>query len=293
MKSKLAGALLMLFIFVLSGCSPREEQLPDTYVDGSDYQYMYTREASNFPNFQKGDNGYYLLWNDFIYFFDEEDELIVPLCSKPDCLHDKETAQEKRESCNAYASTFTSTGLAYCNGDLYYVDTDNSSHFPTLYQYMSDGSGRKKLYEWTEEGFMPTQWIVHRDVLYYTLQSYYTDEEEIDQFLAFYALPLTGKDRLKPEQIYFPEEEGMETIVLGNPVAYGNYVYFLEAGNQKKGDEQVSSYIKTHVYNIQTGKISEIRVPGQKWNSGRIKSFFYYMTLKRGILAKDFIISRI
>ena len=55
----------------------------------------------------------------------------------------------------------------------------------------------------------------------------------------------------------------METIVLGNPVAYGNYVYFLEAGNQKKGDEQVSSYIKTHVYNIQTGKISEIRVPGQ------------------------------
>ena len=283
----------MLFIFVLSGCSPREEQLPDTYVDGSDYQYMYTREASNFPNFQKGDNGYYLLWNDFIYFFDEEDELIVPLCSKPDCLHDKETAQEKRESCNAYASTFTSTGLAYCNGDLYYVDTDNSSHFPTLYQYMSDGSGRKKLYEWTEEGFMPTQWIVHRDVLYYTLQSYYTDEEEIDQFLAFYALPLTGKDRLKPEQIYFPEEEGMETIVLGNPVAYGNYVYFLEAGNQKKGDEQVSSYIKTHVYNIQTGKISEIRVPGQKWNSGRIKSFFYYMTLKRGILAKDFIISRI
>ena len=75
MKSKLAGALLMLFIFVLSGCSPREEQLPDTYVDGSDYQYMYTRDASNFPNFQKGDNGYYLLWNDFIYFFDEEDEL--------------------------------------------------------------------------------------------------------------------------------------------------------------------------------------------------------------------------
>ena len=78
MKSKKIGMLVVILAFVFSGCSSECEQLPDTYVEGSDFQYMYTREASNFPNFQKGDNGYYLLWNDFIYFFDEEDELIVP-----------------------------------------------------------------------------------------------------------------------------------------------------------------------------------------------------------------------
>lgn len=267
MKSKIIGSLIMLLIFVLSGCSTQEEQLPDSYVDGSDYQYMYARNSPS-SAFQKGEKGYYMLWNNFIYFFNEEDEMIVPLCSKPDCLHDKETDQEKQEACNAYASTVTGNGLAYCNGNLYYLDADISMKNPALYRFASDGSSKEKLYEWDEDGRMPTQWIVHRDVLYYTIESYYTGDDDIEEFLAFYALPLTGRDRLKPKQIYVPEEEGVDVIILGNPSAYGNYVYFTAVGNREGWDESEENdidyiYRKTFVYDIQSEEISEITVPGQ------------------------------
>ena len=266
MKSKIVGTLIMLLIFVLSGCSTQEEQLPDTYVEGSDYQYMYAGNGS-FPIFQKGEAGYYLLWDNFIYFFDDEEEKIIPLCSRPDCLHDKETDQEKREACNAYASTFGDTGLSYCNGNIYYINEDISTT-PALYQFAADGSGKEMLYEWDEAGVMPEQWIVHRDVLYYTIESYYTDEDDIEEFLALYALPLTGRDRLKPKQIYVPEEEGVEVVTLGNPVAYGNYVYFTVVGNRDGWDEPGVNeaeyvYTKTFVYDIQEEEVREITVPGQ------------------------------
>lgn len=265
MRKKIACALFIAFIFSVLGCSAIEEQLPDTYVEGSDYQYMYTRSGP-FPIFQKGKDGYYLLWNNHIYFYDEESQMIVPLCSKPDCLHDKETDQTKREACYAYASTDTGNGLAYCNENLYYIDSDyytSSTSRPTLYRFAPDGSSKEKLYEWKDKANIPSQWLVHRDVLYYTVQSYYTEDDNINEYLAFYALPLTGKDKLKPKQIYIPEEEGVDIVILGNPTAYGNYVYFTTVGNYVYEDKKGNSSTKTFVYNIQTEEIDEITVPGQ------------------------------
>ena len=138
----------------------------------------------------------------------------------------------------------------------------------SLYQYAPDGSSKEKLYEWKDEGLMPTQWIVHRDVLYYTIESYYTGENDIEEYLAFYALPLKGRDRLKPKQIYIPEEEGVDVFILGNPAAYGEHVYFTVVGNRDGWDESMENdldyiYTKTFVYDIGTEEVKEITVPGQ------------------------------
>ena len=94
--------------------------------------------------------------------------------AKRTVLHDKETDQEKLESCNAYAGTNYDTGLAYCNGYLYYIDPDFNQANPTLYRFAADGSMKEKLYEWDDDDIAIQQWIVHRDVLYYMVQSFST-----------------------------------------------------------------------------------------------------------------------
>lgn len=258
---------LLILASCISGCSPENEPLPDTYVEGSDHQYMYMGGFDFYPNFQKGEQGYYFRYNNFIYFFDDKEETIVPLCSKADCLHDKETDQEKLESCNAYAGTNYDTGLAYCNGYLYYIDPDFTQANPTLYRFAADGSMKEKLYEWDDDDIAIQQWIVHRDVLYYMVQSFSTGEEDVGQFNAVYALPLTGRSRLKPIQIYTPED-GIEVFTLGNPTAYGNYMYFTLMGNLEGWDGsdetwQEYDYTKTFVYDIRAEELRELRIPGQ------------------------------
>lgn len=265
--------------------------LPDTYIEGSDHQYM-RMGISFFPYFQKGEEGYYFKYNDFIYALDDIKEEILPLCSRENCLHDKETDSRKREKCNACIPGMDASGLAYCNGWLYYLDPGELKTSPTLYRIHTDGAGKEELYRWQEKGTGINQWIVHRDVLYYMTQTFNEGKENAKDSFAAYAMPLSGSGQFTPKQIYQSPDEGVEVVILGNPTAYGNHVYFTCLGNLEGYDSPADDWIdykysKVFEYNILTEETSEICLPDNApgtsdiqiqtfWNDRLIFSLFDY-----------------
>ena len=89
--------LIIVNLIFLTGCA--NKAMPDTYVENYDYQYRQWSDSIAFPKVQQGsDNIVYIYKNGFIYYMEEGNDVLVPLCNKVDCLHDRETgsAENKR-----------------------------------------------------------------------------------------------------------------------------------------------------------------------------------------------------
>lgn len=252
--------IMFLACLCLTGCGG---SLPDTYQEGSDYQYM---EKYVFTSFhQKGEGTEYFAYNGFIYYMDGATENILPLCGKADCLHDKEMDEEQKQKCNAYMETEADdAGIAYCNGYLYYVDTSIDSP-PALYRLSADGMEKEQVYEW-KDNITIEQWIVHRDVFYFAEHSYLANSGGTEERYNLKALPLNGKNIKKPETVY-AVDENLDVFTLAHPVAYGNFLYFIVHGRIKTEDEVTDDnymdyqFLKTFIYDIKKETVSELALP--------------------------------
>ena len=231
LMKKYKNILLVLLCFILAGCS---KSLPDTYQEGSDYQYMEKKTFSAYH--QTGEDVHYFAHGHYIYYMDRESKIILPLCGKADCLHDKETDSEKKQNCNAYMETESAdTGIAYCNGYLYYLELSDFSA-PVLYCLSADGTKKEQMYQWADNVTIE-QWIVHRDVLYYVEHIYLSEKDKTAEQYAVKALSLTGKMK-KPGTIY-KVEKNLDVFTVAHPQAYGNFLYF-QVYAQKKTEEEVT-----------------------------------------------------
>ena len=86
-RTKRCGLFIISVLFILTcGCGSRE--LPNTYVEGSDFQYM--QVGSGAATVQQTEDGCYVIRNGYLYYIEEGTDIRLPLCSKADCLHDKE-----------------------------------------------------------------------------------------------------------------------------------------------------------------------------------------------------------
>ena len=101
MKQKIAAVFCAAILLAMLCTACQSKELPDTYVEGSDYQYMQLESKRFFMKQSQGSKGLYVLHGNYIYFLDESSDTILPLCNKADCLHDKETDPEKYSYCNA------------------------------------------------------------------------------------------------------------------------------------------------------------------------------------------------
>lgn len=269
LKRRCLFAAAILGCMLLSACG--DSLLPDSYVEGSDYQYMQLGGYSFVPSVQQVENGCYLIYNSYLYYLDAETDTILPLCSKADCLHDKETDPGKYSYCNAYVPDYSAdgTGIAYCDGSLYYI---TGSAFmdegPALYRVSADGSQKELLYRWSETSFI-NEWLVHRNVLYYTEQQYLTKEEDgIEKVIEQHtmnALSLTGT--LQKPSVIYTADESLDVMTLGKPTAYGNYFYFqivaYEASDEEITDDNYLDYLylKTFVYHIPDEELHILTLP--------------------------------
>lgn len=256
----------ILFAVFCTAC--KLEELPDTYVEGSDYQYMNMESLHFTLRHVRGSKGYYVLHGDYIYFIDEGSNTILPLCNKADCLHDKETDSEKFAYCNACmrpTNGFPTGGLgiSYCNGFLYCLDDGFSSSPPVLYRLSEDGSKKEKIYKW--EGCRINEWLIHRDVLYYTKQTYENIDGKLKDRVQLMSLSLA--DLTKQEKPVFVPDEELDVITLGRPRAYGNHLYFkiiaYTSSEEEINDDNFLQYVyyKTFVYDILNDQVSELLVP--------------------------------
>lgn len=74
----------------------------DSFVEETDYQYQYVYGGSMGGYIARAKDTMYFKIGSYIYQMDEQTEILMPLCNKPNCLHDKETNDERIEECYAY-----------------------------------------------------------------------------------------------------------------------------------------------------------------------------------------------
>lgn len=256
----------VLLAALCAGC--QSKTLPNTYIEGSDYQYMNMESLHFTLRHVRGDKGSYVLHGDYIYFIDEDSNTILPLCNKADCLHDKETDPEKYSYCNACitASGFLpigEAGISYCNGYLYCLYKGSLISSPTLYRLSEDGSKKETLYTW--ENCTINEWVIHRDVLYFTKQFFEEVDGTMKESLQLASLSLT--DAVKREKPVFTPDADLDVLMLGAPKAYGNYFYF-QIHAYTPSEEEITDdnylqylYYKTFVYDILNDEVSELTLP--------------------------------
>lgn len=179
--------LIIVNLIFLTGCA--NKAMPDIYVENYDYQYRQWSDSIAFPKVQQGsDNIVYIYKNGFIYYMEEGNDVLVPLCNKVDCLHDRETDQQKIKECNASVdleelaniNPDKDIAIAKCGDYLYCIplscyETDER----ILYRYALDGTAKDVVYKWDGKSSIIVNWIIHRNNLYYAEKRYYEEDEEI------------------------------------------------------------------------------------------------------------------
>ncbi len=296
MMQKIAAVFCAAILLTVLCAACKAKGLPDTYVEGSDYQYMQTTNELSYPRVQQGDSVTYFCYRGFLYYFDESTRVILPLCSRADCLHDRETDTARLADCNAYILQEdllgNNTAIAYCNGYIYCIP-NAVSEANILHRISRDGTKKDVIYKW-EEGAHIEEWIIHRDILYYVNHTYVVEGDTLESQYSLNALRLSSSS-LRSETIYTTGEE-LTVLNLGALQAYGNYIYF-EIHAVKNSDEEYTTdeyfdyymYARTMVYDTQNQEYTELSLPNTARGTLVMSPVFWQdrMILKPYDLEKD------
>ena len=241
----------MLFLF---GCN-RFNNDPlgkesDRYNYLSDCQIIESGFPSFFQGYTKGENGYYSTISKFLYYTEADSMKTLPLCTKPNCLHNS-------EKCDSYIGA--TYGIAYNDGYIYYNcnGTLEHDHMGTdFYRIRWDGTAKEHLRYFE---FNVHDWCVHRGYMYYICMtygdSYYTDISDSNKCDAYvYRLKLSDMDA-KPEMVYFAEEIHKDAS-LSALSAFGDNLYFMTYGYSRDDENQlISDYIKLNLSTLDVQKM--------------------------------------
>lgn len=268
---------LLLSIICLSGCSSKKE-FGEEYNPDTDYQYTYVDTFDNHRQVQSGNGGKYIWYNNFIYFLNEETGSLSPLCAKANCMHDQETDTDKLKECNANAqeSENSYSFISYYDGNVYFVQND------TLYRISQDGSKKDAIFL-TEDGANIEAWLIHRGVLYYNTQEYYSiNNEKIGTRVILKAIKLGSHMSEKNAEIVYQSDEGISVLTFAGLRAYKSNLYFkiIANDNNKKRDGTTEGWIKAlsvpyFCYNIGTKEIYEVKCPEGYGEYANISDVFF------------------
>lgn len=266
---------LLIAILGMAGCG--ETDRGDSYVEGSDYQYMF--QGMFYQQIARGSNGYFFAKGHYLYYLDDDTQKLVPLCNKADCLHNEETDENRYNECNAHINNDVyagDVGISYCNGYLYYINGKEytaDGDYQSLYRIKEDGSQKQSIYQWAD--WTVGEWCIHRDVLYFVEHTYETvkDAQNQSETIERYAvkkLALTGIGKKQPETIY-EVSEGMTVYSLSKVKAYGNHVYFTLHAATVSDTSVITddnafdyNYFKQITYDTSTGECKALALPEEK-----------------------------
>lgn len=209
---------VVLLACLLVGCGSKApyvntEQSSEAYVSGEDYeQFRNTMGATAADFVTRTEQGFYYV-NDsrrLLCYWDAENTLGLPLCSRPECEHDD-------ENCNAYLDYETHIQcLQYYGGWLYAICGEKSGAV-CVWRIQSDGSTWEKVGTLARiQGKGVTDSLIHRGYAYYIL----TNGVSAEDGTKLYRLCLNGKG--DSELLYTGKSYAGGEVQLG---AYGNFLY--------------------------------------------------------------------
>ena len=273
-KSIFLGLCLLLTSLALFSCgrggqeggkSYASEQVPGGYTPGTDCQYFQMCENAPYPKVQETDKGCYFYHNGFVYFYDVENDTVLPLCTKNNCLHDKETSEEKKKECNAYLdSVLAEASLMLYNDDLYvgYLYSnqgdipEGKSVLPwVLSKLKTDGSGKEeKFMVLTDDvGFR----MIHRGYLYYYITEPAEAERDEDRYGMNAMLCRRSLEGSHKEEVIIGP---LKNVSIGMLRPYGDYLYFQMDSMLPESDHAISSY----VYDTNKGTVAQTVFKGNR-----------------------------
>ena len=214
------GLVLSLLLALLTSCqSPGPEQdLGDKFILGEDNQYYYRMSRILASPMVESEESIYIVKEGYIYSKNKKTGEIVPLCNKPDCMHDDSEFNDNGSSnCNAYVGV--AWALDYYHNKLYFMTA-----FSELYEMDKSGTTRTKLMQLKEDPFAA---MLHRGYLYLSFTSSdglpdeYTEEEKKELSYRVDRYRIDQWDG-KPETIYEKKGAYGQINVM---FAYGNQIY--------------------------------------------------------------------
>ncbi len=226
MKRK--GYIIILFIAISLCCCSLEGNTvsDDAYHPGEDMQYFYTTAMNSTSHIQEIERGCVFYHKGFMYVYDSESKSIQPLCSKANCMHEKETDPEKQTECNAcltglMTDVFDTLAVMVYKDDVYvyYASRIPEKASRVICRISLDGSSKDYIYECNGQAVLQ-----HRGFIYLKVDDFTIDKENNSIKNQFKIIRLDIRSRrIKAEDVYIPEEN-----VIGGGVftAYGKYVYF-------------------------------------------------------------------
>jgi hypothetical protein len=196
MKGLLKIALLLSIILTcITGCG-KTETYSTSFNLNTDCQSSYNNNDGYTHRIQSDGKGQYIFCNNYLYYHNEANNTLVPVCSKANCLHDKETDTEKKRECNAflytndqlssdgYPITSISEMIQYNEGYIYYINGNS------IFRIKADGSAKDCIYK-TKEDIPICNFMVHRGYIYYETQPFKRDGEKVYEYSNIYKIKIS------------------------------------------------------------------------------------------------------
>lgn len=298
MRNKRIKVLVIIMLMAISimGCDNAKDYSGE-YNFETDDQYSYATSIVSWKKYQSDGNGQYILMNDYIYYYNNETKQMNPLCSKANCLHDMENDKERRGDCNAYLNRGGDTDgasvdvedsgykyIQYYEGNVYYFMGSS------LYSVSKDGSSKKKIYT-VGDGKQIGSWLLHRGKLYYELEEYTYEGENVYSKGIISMINLEKSMDEKNSKVIFETEDELNLKSLGNIQAYKNKLFFSVSCNSKDFTmTDNESWIESlesnyYMYDVDSNQLSVIDVPDKKSNTDIIGTIVF---LKDKLLIKKY-----
>ena len=180
----------------------------------------------------ESEDGLYYMVDRFLYFYDYASGLCVPLCSRPNCLHDKLTDSKQMALCGAYLEGDMNVSIFWQSGKLYALTAQwvlgTKTYTTQLLEFSPDGTQRRTLYRFQGAApVMGAEFCAHRGWLY-LCESGYDEQMNLQSDLVRVSLNGNTRETLytcRRERLSEMENPGGGLIHL---LAVGDNLYFLE-----------------------------------------------------------------
>ena len=219
-----------------TGLIPRGYPTDNTYHPETDCSYT-TASAMYGSRVAETELGYYTFANCYLLFTDAKTMETVPVCAKPNCLHEEEPDEDKRKECNAYFKGIALVGSVFYVDDSLYIwhklehtsdlipqDGAHSEilNYCALTQVSIDGTQRKTLFVTHSPGLSFS--CIHRG-RFYTIRQVWDESGHRREELWSYSLKNPSEE---PICLFQSQSMYPSGVFYFNLFCYGNYLYVRE-----------------------------------------------------------------
>jgi hypothetical protein len=253
----------------------------------TDCQYSYHDASYDIAKSVQSDGeGQYLFYNGYIYYHNAKTDTTIPLCNKPNCLHDHESDKNRQSECNAYVPSALPAYIQYYDGYVYYVysNSDSEGESSYLIRVKQDGSKKDCVLTTQKTKSVIQHWLIHRGYFYYEIDTYFYGKDTSTQIYhscELRSLPISSHMNEKNSNLIYKSDQEYSALGLGQLQAYKNCIYYQVIANKKDyeftdHDSWVNQLFNEYYqYNTESGKNSRIPIPEGHSDTTRINAIVF------------------